>query len=75
VKGDGAIGPEESFRYGSVLAVREALEDGAVERDLGVDPFLEDLVEMFLMKLIEGDMDLKVFQDVLHRDHPENKQL
>jgi hypothetical protein len=26
---------------------------------------------MLLEKLIEGDMDLKLFQDVLHRDYPD----
>jgi len=30
---------------------------------------------MFLEKLIEGDMDLEMFQNILHRDHPEDKQL
>ena len=74
MEGDGPIGPAELPRQAGVLAVGEALEDGAVEGDLRVDPLPEDLVEMFLKKLIEGDMDLKMFQDVLHRDHPEDKQ-
>jgi len=73
VKGDGAFGPAEPLRQAGVLIVGEALEDGAMEGDLRVDPLPEDLVEMLLEKLIERDMDLKVFQDVLHRIYPESK--
>jgi hypothetical protein len=75
MEGDGAIGPAKLLRKACVFAVGEALKDGAVECNLRVDPLPEHLVEMMEEKLIEGDMDLKMFQDVLHRDHPEYKQL
>lgn len=74
VEGDGATGPAELPRHSGVITVGKAFEDGAVEGDLRVDPLPENLVEMFLEELIEGDMDLQMAQDVLHCDHPENKQ-
>jgi hypothetical protein len=57
--------------HGGIIPIRKMIEDGAGEGDLRVDLFPEDLIEMFLEKLIEGDMDLKLFQGVLHRDYPD----
>jgi len=70
VERDGTTRLAENFSHCGIILIRETIEDGAVEGDFGIDLFPEYFVEMFLKKPIEGDMDLKAFQDVLHHDHP-----
>ena len=60
MKGNGAPRLSEAIRYPPIIIDGKSLQGGIIEADLRIDAFPENQVQIMIMEVTKGHMDLKL---------------